>query len=333
MSANSDITPDQLAAVGRALYGERWQTSLATDLNVVDRTMRRWLAGDTSIPDGARDELRELLVSRAHEIDGLIQYSVNRLGRSDYFSSATLKEFDDKHSDITTNRQLIVKHYISRIYKDKRAQEYAMQGLSRRLEMLARCIDNVFRILPPDLAGLPASEALLDATINIQSFVFNVFGSIDNLAWIFVREKGLAKRNGSPIPPSSVGLTKKCTLIRGFLSTDFQQYIAGLDGWFDYLEDFRHALAHRIPLYIPPYVVSPNNQVAYRLAESRMAAATDVTEYERLSADQKALAAFVPCVMHSYEESAKPILFHSQMLIDFLTVEELAKRMLKELDP
>jgi hypothetical protein len=42
--------------------------------------------------------------------------------------------------------------------------------------------------------------------INIQAFVFNVFGSIDNLAWIWVQEKSLAKEDGSAIPSAWVGL-------------------------------------------------------------------------------------------------------------------------------
>jgi hypothetical protein len=71
MNTNFGMTPDQLAAAGRALYGERWQTSLAADLHVVDRTMRRWLAGETSIPDGLKNELRELLIKRVNEIDGM----------------------------------------------------------------------------------------------------------------------------------------------------------------------------------------------------------------------------------------------------------------------
>ena len=30
-------TPDKMARIGRALYGERWRTSLAADLRVADR--------------------------------------------------------------------------------------------------------------------------------------------------------------------------------------------------------------------------------------------------------------------------------------------------------
>jgi hypothetical protein len=331
MNTNSGMTPDQLAAAGCVLYGERWQTSLATDLHVADRTMRRWLAGETSIPDGLRNELRELLINRVNEIGGVIQYSFNQSARSEYFSSKTLKELQDRHSELAGKCRQLIERYVSRDYKDPRAREYAMHGFSRRLEALVRCIDNVFRILPPDLAELPTREALLDATINLQSFVFNVFGSMDNLAWIWVQERGLTKANGSPIPNGSVGLSRKHTLVLSSFSTEFQKYLTGLNDWLDYLEGFRHALAHRVPLYIPPYVVPKDNEAAYQSLEDCMKKA-DHGEYERLSAEQKALATFVPYMTHSFGEEAKPIVFHSQILIDFLTVEELAIKLFGELD-
>ena len=76
------MTPDDIARIGRALYGERWQTSLAGDLHVADRTMRRWLAGESPVPDGVDTELRKLLVDRVQEIGGMIGYSVNPADRS-----------------------------------------------------------------------------------------------------------------------------------------------------------------------------------------------------------------------------------------------------------
>ena len=39
-----------LAEIGEALYGERWQTALAHELGVADRTVRRWVAGDSPVP-------------------------------------------------------------------------------------------------------------------------------------------------------------------------------------------------------------------------------------------------------------------------------------------
>ncbi len=76
------MTPDELADIGRALYGERWQTALATDLKVADRTMRRWVAGDAPITDGIGRHVRNILVARIKDIGGMVGFSVNPTDRS-----------------------------------------------------------------------------------------------------------------------------------------------------------------------------------------------------------------------------------------------------------
>jgi len=58
------MTPDLLREAGQALYGPRWTTDLARDLDVADRTVRRWSAGAAPIPDGLGDDLRALLKER-----------------------------------------------------------------------------------------------------------------------------------------------------------------------------------------------------------------------------------------------------------------------------
>ena len=58
-------------ATGRALYGERWQAALAADLEISDRTLRRWIAGDATIPDGVAVDLLRLVTERAGELDSI----------------------------------------------------------------------------------------------------------------------------------------------------------------------------------------------------------------------------------------------------------------------
>lgn len=53
-----------LRRVGASLYGSRWQVALAGDLNVSDRTMRRWVSGEWPVPDRAWGELRQLVTAR-----------------------------------------------------------------------------------------------------------------------------------------------------------------------------------------------------------------------------------------------------------------------------
>lgn len=247
-----------------------------------------------------------------------------------YFSSDDLEKLQTEHSAVAGKCQRLVLSYITRNYKDSRAREHAKYGLSRRLRMLVWCIDNVFELLPPNLVKPPRSDVVLDATINIQAYVFNMFGSIDNLAWIWVKENGLS------IADRRVGLLSKNNKdVRSSFSTESQKYLSGLNDWFDHLKDFRDALAHRIPLFIPPYGVPNGKEAVYQQLHTRITEAlkrSDSVEAERLSAEQAALVTFAPYMTHSIEEKAKVIKFHPQLLTDFLTIEELAQKMLRELD-
>lgn len=62
-----------LARCGACLYGERWQSPLARDLGVSDRSVRAWVAGTRSIPAGVWGELVTLLRERAGEARGLAE--------------------------------------------------------------------------------------------------------------------------------------------------------------------------------------------------------------------------------------------------------------------
>lgn len=61
-----------LCEVGEALYGPRFQADLARDLKVSDRTMRRWVAGQTLPPKDVLLELQHILIERSISITRLI---------------------------------------------------------------------------------------------------------------------------------------------------------------------------------------------------------------------------------------------------------------------
>lgn len=58
-----------LRDAGEALYGPRWQSDLARDLHVADRTMRRWLAGADDMPPGVALDLWRLCDERLQAIE------------------------------------------------------------------------------------------------------------------------------------------------------------------------------------------------------------------------------------------------------------------------
>ena len=60
--------PQLLEQCGQVLYGVRWRTELAAALEVSERTVRRWSAGQFEIPDGAWGDVACLLVQRGRAI-------------------------------------------------------------------------------------------------------------------------------------------------------------------------------------------------------------------------------------------------------------------------
>ena len=57
--------------------------------------------------------------------------------------------------------------------------------------------------------------------------------------------------------------------------------------------------------------------------------AADSDEYDRLEAEQLKLEVFHPVMKHALNK--QPVVFHFQLVRDFLTVEEIAKKVLLEL--
>ena len=62
-----------LVEVGEALYGSQWQSALARDLQVSDRTVRRWVAGVYPMPSGVYVDLLRLAQERAAALDALTE--------------------------------------------------------------------------------------------------------------------------------------------------------------------------------------------------------------------------------------------------------------------
>jgi hypothetical protein len=69
---------DDLAEVGRLLFGERWQSDLARALGTSTRMMRYWVAGTHGCPPDLRPRLIALLQERGSDVDAMIV----RLGQS-----------------------------------------------------------------------------------------------------------------------------------------------------------------------------------------------------------------------------------------------------------
>jgi hypothetical protein len=247
-----------------------------------------------------------------------------------YLNKKQIAEIREKFSSIDGMADQLVLRYVSYPFKTPQAREYAQHGFARRVGTLRRCIKNVFKIVPPGAVKVPVKTKLNDAQINLQAFIANAYGSIDNLAWVWVHERGLTDQ----ISRARIGFRTHHIEVRSSLSPEFQSYLQGLDAWLAYIIEYRDSLAHRIPLYIPPGGVRPKDIREYNNLMDAINGALnrlDPTEYDRLSTEQSKLLVFQPLMTHSINETTAHHVFHAQMIADFMTVEELGQKMLIEL--
>lgn len=248
-----------------------------------------------------------------------------------YFKKNHIAKFRAELAKVERKTNNLLMKYAYRPWKTDRGREYATHGFSRRLGTLRRALLNVYKIIPPGAAQVPPRDKLYDAQINIQACIANVYGCIDNLAWVWVYENGLEKK----IPRKHVGFRKANIDVRTSLRPEFRAYLESHDSWMEYLIDFRDALAHRIPLYVPPGGVPRNKTEEYNDYTRRMNEALrrfEPAEYDRLNAEQQKMLVFQPMMTHSLIESQRLVPFHAQLISDFLTIEELGNKMLDELN-
>jgi hypothetical protein len=251
-----------------------------------------------------------------------------------YFTAEQIEDLRIGLAEIRPKFVALQERVVLYVFKTDGAREHADQGLARRLGTMARCVERTFELLPPDLAEIPERPATLDAAINIQAFVMSAFGCCENVAWIWAHERDVKLPNGQPLPPARIGLGPNYPLLRAALTPGFRDYLDSRADWFAQLKDFRDALAHRIPLYIPPYTVDPADVGQYRALEATASHALrshDFQGYERLEAEKMSLARFQPIMAHSLLGAAGVVVFHYQLLADFGTIEEMAGVLFDEL--
>lgn len=218
---------------------------------------------------------------------------------------------------------------VTRSFLSDQARAMAVYGLTRRLGGIARGIENIFKLLPPGADASPRRDELADIEIQLHAHITNSFGAMDNIAWIWTLERNIKDRNGRALHQRKVGLRKNCIEIRKSLPSAILELVNATDPWFEYLEPYRHSLAHRIPLYLPPFIVDPD---VWRNISEGQYQSTSAREWLEAQAAARAVSKFHPIMAIGPGEDTRPVRFHPQVVSDFLTIAEMAEAFLNELD-
>lgn len=209
--------------------------------------------------------------------------------------------------------------------KTEKAKEYLTHGVMRRLGIMMRSIENVFSIFPIERDTLLSMNELRDVDINLHAFFVNIFGLSDNLAWVLIHEK----QSAAKIDKKRIGLYMNKT--QEYLTVEFRSYLNSdrMKKWYgEYLKNYRDALSHRIPLYVPPKALNPEQAAQVEQIENKIAdcyKSLDLDTIDKLRKEQESIGDVCLLISHAFSES-KPVVLHAQLIADFNTIEEIVEK-------
>jgi hypothetical protein len=256
------------------------------------------------------------------------------------YSREQISEFHRRLQELrneTVGIQLI-SHDLSQLLTKQRARVYANEGVGRRLKLIARSAENVFKSYPPGMVALMTSEDCDDIAIQLHAFAINVYAILDNIAWVCMLEAG------GELPPLNVGLFKKSC--QPYLPPDLLAYVQQdtTKNWFDrYGKVYRDSTAHRIPIYLPSraYTVEESQRFTelhtrshQLLIEASQTMLQDRTRGLELLDSHEALLRQKECIGSNSllvalslneKDPAPPVYMHPQILCDWGLANEIVR--------
>lgn len=215
--------------------------------------------------------------------------------------------------------------------KVREAERYKTFGVTRRLGILSECVENIFNIYPLNSRRNPTDKEISNLTINLQCFIFNLYGVFDDLAIIWAYESKFIEKKDN-IREISFFINKEednknqnnkkikqnNKKIKQYnnLPESIRNLIENRKDWKKYHMDIRNAIAHRIPIYLAKKYDSKE----------------DAERYNNLKTIQDEIP-FSLKIVYSLDNSEDIYVFnlHKQIIIDYKTLEEFIVLFMNEL--
>jgi hypothetical protein len=188
------------------------------------------------------------------------------------------------------------------------ARYYMLHGAGRRFDMTFRAYQKITSI-----AYGKRSEPLsqdeqnaLSQAINIT--YMNIPGILDNFAWCLIYER--QPEMADKIPKNNVGLFSKKFREQLDAFSEIAGEITVHDLWQQEVKERRDPVAHRIPLYVPPSLVTEEEAETYSAVYNRFSAnlnSLKLDEADIAFKQLESIGTFSPYFMHHPEERPIPI--------------------------
>lgn len=136
---------------------------------------------------------------------------------------------------------------------------------------------------------------------DLNAIYINVLGLLDNYAWTAVHQLGSPGTQAEN--PLAIGLFKPAFAADAALHA-LADIVRPLGGWEKEVKTRRNPAAHRMPLYVPPAALTPEDTVEYRRLEGLIAQAFDSRDFAKVEAlreSQRRVGILIPRFVHDPE--------------------------------
>ena len=189
---------------------------------------------------------------------------------------------------------------------DPEAKHFALYGAGRRSGLLWTAYRGLLSTIQIDRTAPLSSDEVKAVSRDLNTLYINIVGTIDNCAWCLRHEMG--SEAVKTLPNASVGLFSK-RFIGDPAFSSLRSALEAYRSWYEELRKRRDPAAHRIPLSVPPAVLTPDDANRYRDIQRRIdetVAAGDYEAADELEESQARLGQFLPMFLHHPREPIIP---------------------------
>lgn len=192
--------------------------------------------------------------------------------------------------------------------KDKNAKYYLLYGAARRMHLIFGAYREIRSIAYEERTQPLTQDNELALSQAVNNIYIHLLGILDNFAWSLLCER--QAELASSLPRNDIGLFSKKFRKKCAAYSEISDEITIHDAWHEEVKTRRDPVAHRIPLYVPPAAVTPDQVEQYSASYSNL---SDNLKNLRLHDAEQALGRmdfighFLPYFVHHPDDPPIPI--------------------------
>jgi hypothetical protein len=187
---------------------------------------------------------------------------------------------------------------LSRVAFTPEASHFLRFGVMRRLRMIDSAFKSFQAVVPPNRT-VPLSQEQSDRVCrDLNAIYIDLLGLLDNYAWVVVHQHGSAATKAKNA--LSIGLFKQAFAVDPSLKA-VADALQPFRDWETDVKTRRNPAAHRMPLYVPPAALTPEDVVQVERFEALISQALHAQEFEKMDAlreSRRRVGTLVPKFLH-----------------------------------